>query len=105
MRHLDAWLELARTFGRFDAQASGFRMEHAALRVLDKVEETELHLYVPAKYDPSKPATYPNGRVFTDDVIDHRLAFLTKGECPPTGLKPHSDVLSVFPYLGHPHPK
>ena len=53
---LDAWLELARTFGRFDAQASGFRMEHAALRVLDKVEETELHLYVPAKYDPSKPA-------------------------------------------------
>ena len=56
-------------------------------------------------YDPTKPARYPNGRVFTDDVIDHRLAFLTKGECPPTGLKPHSDVLSVFPYLGHPHPK
>jgi hypothetical protein len=56
-------------------------------------------------YDPAKPATYPNGRVFTDDVIDHRLAFLTKGECPPTGLKPHRDVLTVFPYLGHPHPK
>ena len=25
--------------------------------------------------DPSKPAKYPNGRVFTDDVIDYRLAF------------------------------
>ena len=56
-------------------------------------------------YDPAKPATYPNGRVFTDDVIDHRLAFLTKGECPPTGLKPHSDVLTAFPYLGPPHRK
>src|SRR5215469_11931572 len=29
-------------------------------------------------FDPSKPAKYPNGRVFTDDVIDYRLAFLTK---------------------------
>ena len=40
-------------------------------------------------FDPSKPAKYPNGRVFTDDVIDYRLAFLTKNECPPSGLKPH----------------
>jgi hypothetical protein len=56
-------------------------------------------------YDPAKPARYPNGRVFTDDVIDHRLAFLSKGEIPPTGLKPHSDVLSEFPYIGPPHPK
>jgi len=51
-------------------------------------------------FDPSKPAKYPNGRVFTDDVIDYRLAFLTKGECPPSGLKPHTDVLKEFPYLG-----
>ena len=50
-----------------------------------------------------KPARYPNGRVFTDDVIDYRLAFLTKGECPPSGLSPHTDTLTVFPYLGPPH--
>ena len=56
-------------------------------------------------FDPSKPAKYPNGRVFTDDVIDYRLAFLTKGECPPSGLKPHTDVLKDFPYLGTPHQK
>ncbi len=56
-------------------------------------------------FDPAKPARYPNGRVFTDDVIDYRLAFLTKGECPPSGLKPHSDTLSEFPYLGTPHQK
>ena len=56
-------------------------------------------------FDQSKPAKYPNGRVFTDDVIDYRLAFLTKGECPSSGLKPHSDTLSEFPYLGPPHRK
>ena len=54
-------------------------------------------------FNPSKPAKYPNGRVFTDDVIDTRVALLTKGECPPTGLKPHTDVLTEFPYLGNPH--
>jgi hypothetical protein len=54
-------------------------------------------------FDPKKPAKYPNGRVFTDDVIDHRLAFLSKGDIPPTGLKPHTDVLKTFPYLGTPH--
>jgi hypothetical protein len=56
-------------------------------------------------FDPLKPAKYPNGRVFTDDVIDYRLAFLTKGECPPSGLKPHTDILSEFPYIGAPHQK
>ncbi len=56
-------------------------------------------------FDPSKPAKYPNGRVFTDDVINTRLAFLSKGDIPPTGLKPHSDTLAEFPYLGTPHGK
>lgn len=54
-------------------------------------------------FDPSKPAKYPNGRVFTDDVIDYRLSFLSKGDIPPTGLSPHTDTLGVFPYLGTPH--
>ncbi|WP_329138554.1 DUF4331 domain-containing protein [Streptomyces sp. NBC_01476] len=56
-------------------------------------------------FDPAKPARYPNGRVFTDDVINHRLAFLSKGDIPPTGLTPHTDFLDAFPYLGNPHPK
>ncbi len=56
-------------------------------------------------FNPSIPAKYPNGRVFTDDVINHRLAFLTKDECPPDGLKPHTDILKEFPYLGTPHTK
>jgi Domain of unknown function (DUF4331) len=56
-------------------------------------------------FNHSQPAKYPNGRVFTDDVIDYRLACLTKRACPPTGLKPHTDVLKEFPYLGTPHAK
>ncbi|MDY6999715.1 MAG: DUF4331 family protein [Actinomycetota bacterium] len=54
-------------------------------------------------YNPSAPARYPNGRSLTDDVIDYRLAFLTKGQCPPSGLTPHDDLLLDFPYLGTPH--
>jgi hypothetical protein len=54
-------------------------------------------------FDPSKPAKYPNGRVFTDDVIDYRLSFLSKGDIPPSGLRPHTDTLEQFPYLGTPH--
>jgi hypothetical protein len=55
-------------------------------------------------YDPSKPARYPNGRTFTDHVVAHRLAFISKGAIPPDGLKPHTDTLREFPYLGTPHP-
>lgn len=54
-------------------------------------------------FDPSQPATYPNGRVFTDDVINYRLDFLSKGDIPPSGLTPHTDTLNEFPYLGTPH--
>ena len=55
------------------------------------------------RFNPAEPAKYPNGRVFTDDVIDYRLASLTKHDCPPSGLSPHTDTLAVFPYLGPPH--
>ena len=37
-------------------------------------------------FDPARPAAYPNGRMFTEDVINIRIAFLTKNEAPPTGL-------------------
>jgi hypothetical protein len=56
-------------------------------------------------FDPSRPATYPNGRNFKDDVINTRLAFLSKGDIPPTGLSPHIDILPEFPYMGTPHVK
>jgi hypothetical protein len=54
---------------------------------------------------PAKPPKYPNGVFFTDDVIDFRLAFLSKGDIPPSGLKPHTDILKEFPFIGTPHQK
>jgi hypothetical protein len=55
-------------------------------------------------YDRTKPAAYPNGRVLTDDVFSLRFSWLTYGKVPPTGLKPHDDLLAQFPYLGPPNP-
>jgi hypothetical protein len=72
----------------------------------EAIAAIDAHALLPdmLSFDPSRPAKYPNGRVFTDDVINHRLSFLSKGDIPPDGLKPHDDVLTVFPYLGTPHP-
>jgi hypothetical protein len=55
------------------------------------------------QYDRTRPATYPNGRVPTDDVYSMRFAWLSNGKVPPTGLKPHDDLLKEFPYLGLPN--
>ncbi len=73
----------------------------------EAIDAIDAHAILPdmLSYDPSQPAGYPNGRVFADDVINHRLAFLSKGDIPPDGLKPHTDILNEFPYLGAPHPK
>ena len=38
----------------------------------------------------------------TDDVYSMRFAWLSHGKVPPTGLKPHDDLLNEFPYLGPP---
>ncbi len=55
------------------------------------------------RLDRTRPATYPNGRVLTDDVYSMRFAWLTHGKVPPTGLKPHDNLLGQFPYLGMPN--
>jgi hypothetical protein len=55
-------------------------------------------------YDRTKPATYPNGRILTDDVYSARFAWLSKGKIPPAGLKPHDDLLAQFPTSARPIP-
>jgi Domain of unknown function (DUF4331) len=57
------------------------------------------------RLDRTRTATYPNGRVLTDDVYSMRFAWLTHGKVPPTGLKPHDNLLGKFPYLGVPTPQ
>ena len=69
--------------------------EAAAMQVLPDI----LH------NDRTRPATYPNGRVLTDDVYSMRFAWLTHGKVPPSGLKPQDDLQAQFPYLGTPKPQ
>ncbi len=56
------------------------------------------------RYDRTQPAAYPNGRVPTNDVYSMRFAWQSHGKVGPTGLKPHDDLLTEFPYLGPPNP-
>ncbi len=54
----------------------------------EAIAAIDAHVLLPdmLNFDPTRPAQYPNGRVFTDDVINHRLSFLSKGDIPPDGL-------------------
>jgi Domain of unknown function (DUF4331) len=56
------------------------------------------------RYDRTRPAHYPNGRVMTDDVFSARMIFMVHGQHSPQGIKPHDDLMAVFPFLGVPHP-
>jgi hypothetical protein len=77
--------------------AGGYSPEDARAAAMEVLPDI-LH------YDRAKPATYPNGRIPTDDVYSLRFAWLTNGKVPPSGLKPHDDLLAHFPYLGPPNP-
>jgi Domain of unknown function (DUF4331) len=54
-------------------------------------------------YNRAQPATYPNGRLLTDDVYSNRFAWLTHGQVGSDGLQPHDDLTAQFPYLGPPN--
>ena len=88
--YLEPWSAILQNAGGYTPEQA----RAAALQVLPDI----LH------YDRTQPATYPNGRVLTDDVYSMRFAWLTNGKVPPSGLKPHDDLLAHFPYLGPPSP-
>ncbi|MGA8533882.1 MAG: DUF4331 family protein [Candidatus Tumulicola sp.] len=55
-------------------------------------------------YEPGRAASYPsNGRALTDDVEAYFLPVLTNGKVTGDGLRPQTDLLAEFPYLGPPH--
>lgn len=55
-------------------------------------------------YQPALQVSYPsNGRLLTDDVELYFLPMVTNGKVKGDGLKPHTDLLSEFPYVGPPH--
>ena len=48
------WLAAAQSFGAFEALAPGEHHDRVALWVEGKLEETELHWFVPSSYDPAQ---------------------------------------------------
>jgi hypothetical protein len=87
--YLEPWSKLLEQMGGY-APADA---ERAALTVLPDI----LH------YNRAQPAGYPNGRDLTDDVFSDRFAWLSNGNIPADGLRPHNDLLPSFPYLGPPN--
>jgi len=53
--------------------------------------------------DYSSSDGFLNGRKLQDDVIDISLNLVTNGKITGDGVGPHSDYMSVMPYLGKPH--
>jgi hypothetical protein len=88
--YLGPWSKILENAGGYSPEEA----RAAALQVLPDI----------LRYDRTKPATYPNGRVPTDDVYSMRFAWLSHGKIPPTGLEPHADLQATFPYLGPPSP-
>ena len=54
-------------------------------------------------YNYTSSAGFLNGRNLTDDVIDIELNLVTNGKVTTDMVGPHTDLLSVFPYVGNPH--
>jgi len=88
--YLQPWTEILQNAGGYSPDQA----RAAALQVLPDI----------LRYDRTVPAAYPNGRGLTDAVYNVRYAWLSNGKIPPSGLKPHDDLLDRFPYLGPPHP-
>lgn len=53
---VDAWRARCAAFGAFEPLEPGPSRQTVDLQVLDQVEPTEVHLYVPKGYDPARPA-------------------------------------------------
>jgi len=87
--YLEPWSKVLEKAGYPPEQAT-----EAALQVLPDI----------LRYNRTKPPFYPNGRRPIEDIYSYRWAWLTYGNAPPTGLKPHADLLTDFPCLGPPNP-
>lgn len=83
------FIDLFMTYGRSPEDA-----RQTALSLLPDILE----------YDYSRPAGYRNGRKLTDDIIAIQLSVLTNGAVTTDKVEAHQDLLTTFPYLGHPHP-
>ncbi len=83
-RYLHSFIAVLRGYGYDEAEADALAAE-----LLPDI----------LRYDPASAAGYPNGRQLTDDILDLRLALITRERVTTDLVGPHTD----FPYLGPPH--
>lgn len=89
-KYLALWSEVLQGLGHSPDQAT-----EAARTVLPDI----------LRFDVTRPAAYPNGRLLTDDVLSALTNFLTRGRVTSQGgLAPHDDLLPQFPFVGLPNP-
>ena len=86
--YLGPWSVILENAGGYTPEAA----KAAALEVLPDI----LH------YDRTKAATYPNGRILTDDVYSLRFAWLTKGKVPPPASSRTTTCSPSSPTLARP---
>lgn len=84
---LAQYVEMFKGFGYSEAEATRFALE-----------------WLPdiLPYDTTSAAGYPNGRRLADDVVDTVVEIMTHGKMKDDLLKPHTNYLAEFPYLGVP---
>jgi Domain of unknown function (DUF4331) len=85
--YLESWTKLL--------QDRGYRPEEASTAALAVLPDV-------LTFDTSRPATYPNGRLLTDDVFASNMPFLTHGTAASQPIGPRDDLLAEFPFLGPP---
>jgi hypothetical protein len=85
------------TFAHSLEHAGGYTPEEAT-----RLAGTMLPDVLP--FQPGQPAVYPkNGRALTDNAGGYFLLEFSHGKTDGGGLKPHTDLLAMFPFLGTPH--
>ena len=93
----DDWDTYREAWSAVLAHTGGYSAEDAAKTLRTVLPDV-------LRFDRGRPAAYPNGRTLTDDVTSARLAMVSGGKITDDHINPHTDLLSEFPYLGHPHP-
>ena len=87
-RFIPQYIQLFQQFGYSESEASA--LAHAWLPDI-------------LPYDYRRAPGYPNGRTLTDDVVDMALRLVSHGQVTSDLVRPHTDYLADFPYLGSPH--
>ncbi|HJT58605.1 MAG TPA: DUF4331 family protein [Ktedonobacteraceae bacterium] len=85
---------------KFEDVLESFGYDEAHADAIAKILLPDILSY---NYNSNQGYANFNGRQLADDVIDISLTIVTNGQITTDMVGPHTDYLSVFPYVGVPH--